>query len=80
MDLYERGSVTISYSEHIIRFYDTGASDKGYYRLARGASGIRGHYINMGVWNVNSDEVVVMSIRDVHAAILAYAKEKGLVK
>jgi len=76
MDQYERGSVTIS-EEHIIRFYDTDASDKGYYRLT---SKKRGHYIKENSWNVSSGEVVVMSINDVHAAILAYAKEKGLVK
>jgi len=75
MDLYERGSVTIE--QRIIRFYDTNNGDEGYYRLT---SKGRGHYIKDGKWDVTSGEIVVMSTRDVHAAILAYAKEKGLVK
>lgn len=75
MDLYERGSVTIE--QRIIRFYDTNNGDEGYYRLA--GKGL-GEYIREGDWNVNSGEVIVMSISDVRAAILAYAKEKGLIK
>jgi hypothetical protein len=76
MDQYERGSVTIS-EEYNIRFYDTEAGDRGYYRLADDG---RGQHIKVGGWAVTPGEVVVMSINDVHAAILAYAKEKGLVK
>ncbi len=71
MKQYERGSVTVA--RDIIRFYDTDGGAKGYYRLTGRQ---RGHYIAEGDWEVSDSEVVVMTVADVHAALLQYAREQ----